>query len=48
MSFNGFPDFSIVAPWSDEKVLAKVREMVLPAIAHWADRSLDHRRHGFP
>jgi SRSO17 transposase len=22
-----------VAPWSDEKVLAKVREMVLPAIA---------------
>jgi DDE superfamily endonuclease len=33
--------------WSDEKVLAKVQEMVLPAIErHRADRGMDHRRHG--
>ena len=32
--------------WSDEKVLAKVRAMVLPEIErHGADRGLDHRRH---
>jgi SRSO17 transposase len=38
-----------VATWSDEKVLAKVREMVLPAIEKaGADRGVDHRRHGFP
>jgi SRSO17 transposase len=29
--------------WSDEKVLAKVREMVLPDRTPRADRSLDHR-----
>ena len=32
--------------WSDEVVLAKVREMVLPKIErHGRDRGLDHRRH---
>ena len=32
--------------WSDERVLAKVREMTLPRIArHGADRGLDPRRH---
>ena len=32
--------------WSDEKVLAKVREMVLPEMErHRVDRGLDHRRH---
>src|SRR6476469_7899161 len=32
--------------WSDEKVLAKVREMVLPQIErHGANRGLDHRRY---
>src|SRR5262245_22154615 len=32
--------------WSDEKVLAKVRELVLPGPGTpRADRSLDHRRH---
>ena len=36
-----------VAAWSDEKVLAKVREMVLPAIEKQrTDRGVDHRRHG--
>jgi SRSO17 transposase len=34
-----------VASWSDEKVLAKVRQMVLPATKGRPDRSLDHRRH---
>ena len=34
------------APWSDESVLAKVRELVLPAMERrWPDRGLDHRRH---
>ena len=38
-----------VAPWSDEKVLAKVREMVLPAMTKArADRGVDHRRHVVP
>ena len=33
--------------WSDERVLAKVRELVLPAIERQrADRGLDHRRYG--
>ena len=36
------------SPWSDEKVLAKVGEMVLPAIeSRRADRSVDHRRYRF-
>ena len=36
------------APWSDERVLAKVREMVLPAIErHGPIECVDHRRHGF-
>ena len=36
------------SPWSDEKVLAKVGEMVLPAIESLrTDRSVDHRRYRF-
>ena len=36
------------SPWSDEKVLAKVGEMVLPAIeSRRTDRSVDHRRYRF-
>jgi len=32
--------------WSDERVIAKVREMVLPTIERQgADRGLDHRRY---
>ena len=36
------------SPWSDEKVLAKAGETVLPAIeSHGLDRSVDHRRYRF-
>jgi hypothetical protein len=42
------PHFVGVATWPDAKVLAKVREMALPAMQqHGADRGVDHRRHGF-
>jgi SRSO17 transposase len=35
------------APWSDAAMLAKVGELVLPAIERGgAGRGLDHRRHG--
>ena len=38
-----------IAAWSDEDVLAKVREMVLPAIEkERTDRGVDHRRHLVP
>jgi SRSO17 transposase len=38
-----------IATWSDEKVLAKVREMVLPSMERQgAIEGVDHRRHGFP
>ena len=32
--------------WSDESLLAKVRELVVPAMEAGPDRSLDRRRHG--
>src|SRR5450631_832920 len=35
------------APWSDETVLAKAGEMVLPAREARTDRSVDHRRYRF-
>lgn len=38
--------FVAEAPWSDERVLVKVREMVLPAIErHEPISGVDHRRH---
>jgi SRSO17 transposase len=33
------------APWSDAAMLAKVSELVRPAIERRADRGVDHRRH---
>jgi SRSO17 transposase len=37
------------APWSDARVLARVRELVLPSIERRGpDRGADRRRHRFP